>query len=239
MIVSKWFLFLEPVQTQKIDKLLRRQYIERMHFGHKEPAENRFPKTQPHNFIVPTIADVSSPIWSQGTESCHIHEAKPQHSVFIINQFTAVMPLLLECPHDQSRTNAPNTEIELSVPPESDRCESIQKFAANALSGEVSPRITEVERQEPQRPTQFRLYQYESEREVARHLATAVLNRQVTPPMEDHLYTFSRIYRSEISSHVLKTPIRRSYSNYISLSKVSWYCRSPISFYARRCYQFL
>ena len=100
---------------------------------------------------------------------------------------------------DQSRTNAPNAEIELSVAFESDRCESIEQFAANPLSGEIPPCIIQVECQEPQHPIQFRLHQDESEIKVARHLATSVQNSQVVLPIEDHLRTFSQTHETEMS----------------------------------------
>jgi hypothetical protein len=153
----------------------------------------------------------------------------------------AVIPTLTESRHDQSRTNAPNTEIELSVEVETDHCESIQKFAEDPLYGEMSPRIIEVECQEPKHPIQFRLYQHRSEPKVACRSAAAVRNLQVMLPIEDHLYTytFSRTHATEISWHVLKSPIHRSNSKYIFPSKVSWCFRSPVSFYGRRYYQFL
>jgi hypothetical protein len=83
----------------------------------------------------------------------------------------------------------------------------------------MSPRIIEVECQEPKHPIQFRLYQHESGPKVARHPAAAARNLQVMLLIEDHLCTFSRTHATEISWHVLKSPIRRSYSRYISPSK--------------------
>jgi hypothetical protein len=56
---------------------------------------------------------------------------------------------------------------------------------------------------------------------------------------EKQLCTFSRTHATEISWHVLKSSIRRSYSKYISPSKASCCFRSPVSFYGRRYYQFL
>jgi hypothetical protein len=140
---------------------------------------------------------------------------------------------------NQANYNAPNTEIELSMEVETDHCESIQKFAADPLYDEISPRIIEVECQEPKHPIQFHLYQHGSESKVARHPAATVRNLPVMLPIEDQLYTFSRTHETEISSHVLKSPIRRSYSKYISPSRTSWCFQSPVSFYGRRYYQFL
>ncbi len=96
---------------------------------------------------------------------------QPQPSLFIINQSMAVIPTLTESRHDQSRTNASNVEIELSVEVETDHCESIQKFAADPLYGEISPRIIEVACQEPKHPIPFRLYQHGSDSKVACHPA--------------------------------------------------------------------
>jgi hypothetical protein len=99
--------------------------------------------------------------------------------------------------------------------------------------------MIEVECQEPKHPIQFRLYQHKSKPRVARHPAAAVRNLLVILPIEDQLRTFSRTHETEISWYVLKSPIRRSYSRYISPSKASWCFRSPVSVYGRRYYPFL
>jgi hypothetical protein len=83
------------------------------------------------------------------------------------------------------------------------------------------------------------LYQHGSEPKVPCHPAAAVRNLQVMLFIEDHMSTFSRTHANEISWHVLKSSIRRSYSKYISPSKASCCFRSPVSFYGRRYHQFL
>ena len=64
-------------------------------------------------------------------------------------------------------------------------------------------------------------------------------NLQVVLPIEDHLRTFSQTHETEMSWHILKSSICRSCSKYIYPLTISWYFRSPISFYTRRYYQFL
>ena len=67
---KNWFLFIEPVQTQKIDKLLRRQRsqfefrqkVDRIRTGHNESAVNCFNPEQLNNTIVLDKQDISNSI---------------------------------------------------------------------------------------------------------------------------------------------------------------------------------
>jgi hypothetical protein len=82
---KNWFLFIEPVQTQKIDKLLRRQRsqfefrqkADRIRTGHNESAVNCFNPEQLNNTIVLDNQDISNSICPESTESLHFRDIEP------------------------------------------------------------------------------------------------------------------------------------------------------------------
>ena len=164
-----------------------------------------------------SISDTFEDVWPDGDESWNDNTPQPQRLIFITNQSPVLVPPQSETEHDQSRTNAPDTERELFVEFAPDRCELINNFAMDFPYGETSANITEAEAQEPKHPTELRVYQHTSE----------------SKPIKKHLYTFSRTRGIEISSHVLKSKYRRSHSKYTPPFRVSWRSQSPRSLYCR------
>ena len=164
-----------------------------------------------------SILDTFEDVWPNGDESWNDNTPQPQRLIFIINQSPVVVSTQSETRHNQSRTNAPDAERELSVEFATDHCELLNNFAMDFSCGEMSSHITEAESQEPKHPTGLRVYQHTSE----------------SKPIKKHLHTFSRTRGIEISSHVLKLKYRRSYSKYTPPFRVSWRSQSPRSFDCR------
>ena len=170
--------------------------------------------------VCPSLLSISGTfedVWPNGDESWNDNTPQPQRLIFIINQSPVVVSTQPETRPDQSPTDTPNAELELSVEFAPDRCELINNFAMDFPCGEASAHITEVESQGPKHPTELRVYQHTSE----------------PKPIKKHLYTFSRTRGIETSSHVLKSKYRRSHSKYTPPLRVSWRSQSPRSFYCR------
>jgi len=87
---KNWFLFIEPVQTKKVEKLLcrqrsqyeHRQHLEQINHEYTESDENCFHQNQSNNVVVLKQQDSSNWIWPDGTETWHLHEIKPQRGLF-------------------------------------------------------------------------------------------------------------------------------------------------------------
>ncbi|CAF1473275.1 unnamed protein product [Adineta ricciae] len=96
---KNWFLFTEPVEITKVEKLLHRQrsqyeyrlrqeriHLESFHFEQTDLVDTH----SVHTFM-PDESTTSNLAWSDGTESWHIHEITPQRESFARTSCVEVM----------------------------------------------------------------------------------------------------------------------------------------------------
>ena len=166
-------------------------------------------------------------MWPDGDESWYVSTPQTRRPNITIKQSPTVIPTLSEPQHNQSSTNVPDADLEVSVEAVGDHAESLENFATDISCDEISSHINEIERQGPKHPTEFYVYQHnKSPLKTTRPLIATTQQLQVESSSKKHLLTSSQSLETKISSHVLDSIILCSYTEYKSSSKFSSYFRS-------------